>query len=194
MNVNAGQVGGRPLSRLRRDWRNHRMDARRRGISFELTFEGWLRIWVDSGRLAERGPHKGQYVMARFGDKGAYAVGNVRVALVQENHAEAWVRPTQRAAQHRRLLGNKYRVGKKASVEQREALSLARMGNTNRRGKTASEETRAKISAALRGNKNTLGRKLSAATRAKMSAARLGKSLTAATRKKLSEAAKRRWG
>jgi hypothetical protein len=53
-----------------------------------MTFEEWLQIWQDSGHLHERGPRKGQYVMCRYGDKGAYKRGNVRVASVEENIAE----------------------------------------------------------------------------------------------------------
>src|SRR5215472_6042820 len=54
-----------------------RADAKRRGIAFSFTFEEWLAVWQQSGKWAERGHRKGQYVMARFGDIGPYAIGNV---------------------------------------------------------------------------------------------------------------------
>jgi len=73
------------------EWRafiKHRSVAKQRGIEFLFTFEEWIAIWRDSGRWTERGCRKGQYCMARFGDKGPYATGNVRICLVTENHVE----------------------------------------------------------------------------------------------------------
>lgn len=69
---------------------NHKNHARRRGIPFLLTFEEWRDIWRESGKFAERGNKVGQYVMARYRDEGPYAVGNVRIITVSDNHAEAW--------------------------------------------------------------------------------------------------------
>lgn len=59
-----------------------------RGIAWKLTFEQWLKIWTDSGHLDQRGRRKGQYVMARLGDKGPYAVGNVKIVTATENLTE----------------------------------------------------------------------------------------------------------
>jgi hypothetical protein len=67
----------------------HKSSAGRRGVPFELTFEQWLKIWQDSGRFQERGNRKNQYVMARYGDIGPYAVGNVRIITALENVLEA---------------------------------------------------------------------------------------------------------
>jgi hypothetical protein len=72
-------------------WRQFReavRNARARDIEFLLTYSEWLKIWQDSGHLSERGKKLGQYVMARFGDKGPYAVGNVRIIATTENLAE----------------------------------------------------------------------------------------------------------
>ena len=79
--------------KLQLAYRNHKANARGRGIPFKFTRESWLEFWQDSGHLHERGPYKGQYVMARFGDKGAYEIGNVRICTVEENHAEKKVTP-----------------------------------------------------------------------------------------------------
>ena len=79
---------------------NHKNHARRRGIPFLLTFEEWCDIWYDSGKFAERGHSKGQYVMARFGDKGPYAVGNVQIITCSENMAEAWEIRRKRKRRH----------------------------------------------------------------------------------------------
>lgn len=74
--------------RLREAFWNKRSDANFRGIEFLLTFEEWLEIWEASGHLHERGRKRGQYVMARYGDKGPYAVGNVKIITAGENVAE----------------------------------------------------------------------------------------------------------
>jgi hypothetical protein len=66
----------------------HRSLAKGRGIPFLMTFEQWLQIWESSDHLHERGRRRGQYVMARYGDRGAYEVGNVRTITVEENGAE----------------------------------------------------------------------------------------------------------
>jgi hypothetical protein len=65
-----------------------KQDAKRRGIAFRLTFEEWNGLWLSSGKWGERGCRKGQYVMARFADQGAYELGNVKICPVRENMAE----------------------------------------------------------------------------------------------------------
>jgi hypothetical protein len=72
-----------------RAYKTQSYDAKDRGIEFLLSFEEWLNIWQDSGHLHERGKKKGQYVMARFGDKGPYAVGNVKIITFADNTREA---------------------------------------------------------------------------------------------------------
>lgn len=188
-----GEQAGKRHSRLRRDWRNHRMDAARREIPFLLSFEEWLTIWQDSGHIEERGCHKGQYVMARYGDLGPYEIGNVRIVRVEENHAEAWARVEQKRNHKSRMMGNTRAAGTIRSVEHRDAVRRAQQGNTHRKGKVLSAEHRAKIGAGLRGNTNTLGHTLSRETRAKMSASRKGKRPSPKTRRKLSEAKTKYW-
>ena len=65
-----------------------RHQAKRRGIGFLLTFEEWWAIWQASGRWEQRGIRRGQYCMARFGDEGPYAVGNVWISTVEENSSD----------------------------------------------------------------------------------------------------------
>jgi hypothetical protein len=74
--------------RYRDQYMQHRRDAKARGIGFLLSFEDWLAIWVASGKLDLRGTKKGQYCMARYGDVGPYALGNVRVILHSQNVKE----------------------------------------------------------------------------------------------------------
>ncbi|MGZ8892907.1 MAG: hypothetical protein ACXW1R_08270 [Halobacteriota archaeon] len=70
-------------------------NARRiRGIPFLLTFDKWWNIWQQSGHYSERGCGSGKYCMARFGDQGAYEVGNVKIITNGENVREAHVGKT----------------------------------------------------------------------------------------------------
>lgn len=64
-------------------------DARKRAIAWEFTFDTWWAMWRASGRYAERGRRRGQYVMARYGDVGPYSPSNVRVCLAAENGRES---------------------------------------------------------------------------------------------------------
>jgi hypothetical protein len=80
-----------------RNWSNtwfgaysrHKLRAARRKIDFLLTFEEWTAIWQASGKWEQRGTRRGQYVMARYGDRGPYAAGNVRICTCAENMKEA---------------------------------------------------------------------------------------------------------
>jgi hypothetical protein len=67
-------------------WRNHKARAKSRAIPFLLTFEEWWSIWKPHWH--ERGCGRGKYCMARFGDCGPYAVGNVKIIRNEENRAE----------------------------------------------------------------------------------------------------------
>ena len=76
-------------ARYRDMWRQQRIRSRKRGIEFQLTFEQWLSIWKISRKLPLRGIQSGQYVMARHGDRGPYAVGNVKIITTNHNRKEA---------------------------------------------------------------------------------------------------------
>jgi hypothetical protein len=69
-------------------YHKHKFNARKRGVAFLIAFEEWWAIWCASGKWDRRGRGRGQYVMARFGDQGAYERGNVRICLARENVAE----------------------------------------------------------------------------------------------------------
>jgi hypothetical protein len=77
---------------LNQKWRNkyrlHKATAALRGIDFLLTFKQWFEIWESSGHMHERGRRKGEYVMARKGDRGAYALGNIKIITQDENSSE----------------------------------------------------------------------------------------------------------
>lgn len=121
----------RDKTRKKTKYSAHRYDAERRGIEFLLTFEEWVKIWLDSGHFHERGTRKGQYVMARFGDAGPYSVGNVRITTVEENHSEANLkidisyRFQPHSSEVRKKISDSNK-GKKRTAETRLRISIAK--------------------------------------------------------------------
>ena len=67
-----------------RKYLSHKSGAASRGIPFLFTFEQWWEIWQHSGHWHERGHGKDKYCMARPGDIGPYAVGNVKIVTNSE--------------------------------------------------------------------------------------------------------------
>ena len=65
----------------------HKAHSRKRGIPFLLTFHQWWRLW--RAHWQKRGRIRGQLVMARKGDTGPYAVGNVEIVTNAENNIQA---------------------------------------------------------------------------------------------------------
>lgn len=106
-------------------YKQQRENSERRGISFELTFAQWWLIWYRSGKYHLRGRRLGQYCMARKGDRGPYAVGNVEIKKNEENRSEFVF-----TAEHRKKmsLAGKGRV---CSYETRLKRSLSLMCNSN---------------------------------------------------------------
>jgi len=124
-------MGGRgKRNSARYHYGNHRRGAKQRGIPFLISFEDWDTIWQLSGKWEQRGARKGQYVMSRPGDKGAYEMGNVVICLAEENRAE-------------RNRNYPY-TGKRPWVSLRT------------RGTTLSADTRAKMSKAATGRKRVI--------------------------------------
>jgi hypothetical protein len=150
------------LMKARVRFREHRKHAAVRGIPFLINFQQWWLIWEQSGHWHERGRGRGKYVMARFADRGPYAVGNVKVILWEENVAEQEYSPERRAA----------------------------IAQYNRDRGPRSAATRAKISARLMGHRNTVGYKPSIDTRRRQSIAARRRNANPAYLAKLSAAAK----
>jgi hypothetical protein len=109
----------------------HKQCAKRRGIPFELTFDEWMTIWDASGRFKERGRLRHEYHMARHGDVGPYAVGNVKIITASQNIKEIKGKKGRkmppRSAEHAAKIG-RANTGKKASLETRKKLSALRKG------------------------------------------------------------------
>src|SRR3954471_16218414 len=62
--------------------------AGRRGIKWEFTLDTWFEWWDKTGLWQRRGPHRTEYVMARFNDVGPYAPWNVKCITSSENIRE----------------------------------------------------------------------------------------------------------
>ena len=81
------------INRLKslKKFRDHRAMAKRRGVEFNLTHEQWWDIWEQSDRWEQRGRKRGQFVMSRKNDSGAYEIQNVFIQAQDENMREAQI-------------------------------------------------------------------------------------------------------
>ena len=76
---------------IRERYDQHKGNARGRGIAFQFTFEDWVNWWEEHlgyRWFEKRGRNRGQYVMARYKDRGAYVRGNVKCILAEDNNQE----------------------------------------------------------------------------------------------------------
>jgi hypothetical protein len=87
-NANRSERDRRYWATPKGKYQKHKVNAGRRGVPFNLTFEQWWAIWEASGKWALRGNRRGRYCMARNGDLGAYEVGNVRIEKHETNTGE----------------------------------------------------------------------------------------------------------
>lgn len=72
----------------RRAFKDQQHHSKERGIPFLFSYSEWLEMWLLSGEWEERGKRSGQYVMARFEDKGAYSPRNCKICTVEENQRD----------------------------------------------------------------------------------------------------------
>lgn len=75
---------------FRKKYHEQGVQASRRNIPFLMSYYEWYQLWRESDQLYNRGFHRGQYVMARIGDKGPYRLGNVKIITCSENSKEVW--------------------------------------------------------------------------------------------------------
>jgi hypothetical protein len=54
-------------------------------VEFNLTFEEWVEWWGEN--FWRRGRKPGDLQMCRYGDEGAYELGNIYMATLEENDA-----------------------------------------------------------------------------------------------------------
>jgi len=79
------------LDPFRKAFREHRNNAKKRGIKFLFTYTEWVNWWeyhLGPDWLELRGHKRGQYCMARLGDKGPYRDGNVKCLFISDNLSE----------------------------------------------------------------------------------------------------------
>jgi hypothetical protein len=60
----------------------------------------------ESGKWSQCGNRHGEYCMARFGDQGAYEIGNVRICSFEENCAERSTNSSATVTGRRMVLRN----------------------------------------------------------------------------------------
>jgi len=109
-------------------YKQHEANANYRGIPFWLTFEEWCSLWEASGKWKQRGAHKGQYVMARPGDRGAYEIGNVIICRAEDNRAERNRNYPMVFNEKQLLARSKIMRGKSKSKTMRAALAKTATG------------------------------------------------------------------
>ena len=80
-------------SRFIKRYRKQRRRATQRDIPWLFSYVTWRKMWWESGKWGQRGVKRGNYVMARFGDKGPYSPDNVRICTASENHKEKRLSP-----------------------------------------------------------------------------------------------------
>lgn len=165
-------------SRYKTQWNS----ANSRGVAWEITFEQWWEVWQASGHWAQRGRHKGGYVMSRAGDTGPYSPENVRITTNRENFIEAKSHASKRDGVYFVLPGtpkpwwarwkNKHLGYFATEQEAREVRAAAKVADPSTRpawppnkGRALTDEHKRKVGLAQ------IGRQFTAATRAKISEA-----------------------
>jgi hypothetical protein len=68
---------------IRHKYNCQKTHAKIRGIEWHFTFESWLEWWGED--IVNRGPYKGQLVMARYNDIGPYHPDNVYKSTTSDN-------------------------------------------------------------------------------------------------------------
>ncbi len=100
-----------------------RYQAKLRGILFLFEFDEWVKWWQDHLGLnwvEKRGRKKGQYVMARFKDKGPYVYWNVHCITNTQN--------TKDIRNRKSALGEKCGASKLNSQQVMQIYRLAHAG------------------------------------------------------------------
>lgn len=155
-------------------YEKQKRNAKLRGISFPMTFEQWWKIWQDSGHWEQRGRIRGCYVMARFGDNGAYSTNNVKIIKHETNAFEGQI--GRKHTLETRMKVGLSQLGRKRSLETRQKMRASALG------KLKSAEHRKNISLSKKGIRLTLEH------RAKISEGGLGKKRSAETKARISKA------
>lgn len=70
-------------NRKRKCWLDQRATSKARGVDFKLTFEQYCEFWGEDFDRKGRNPN--DLCMGRYGDEGAYEVGNIYKCTNAEN-------------------------------------------------------------------------------------------------------------
>ena len=124
-------------SKFLKVYKAQKSNARTRKVPFLLTFEQWLFIWTESGKLEQRGRGAAKFCMCRHGDIGPYEIDNVFIGTGRENVRD----------------GN---LGKEMTQEVRDKISKANIGKPHEWSRGEKNpmhrpEVKAKMSAAIGG-------------------------------------------
>jgi hypothetical protein len=135
------------LRHFRARWKQHERRAFRDGTPFKLAFDEWMKIWLDSGHLMNRGIQEGQYVMGRYGDKGAYELTNVSIITQAQNTSDGNRGSPRRGPRLKQSIAMK---DQKKSAEHKLRIGEAQKASwaLGERPRVASLETRQKMSIA----------------------------------------------
>lgn len=110
---------------MKQKYMANKTSAKQRNIEFRLTFEEWRDWWLATGHFHERGRKRGQYAMARYGDVGPYALGNIQCITNTDNVGASNSNRVFRPETLQKLRGNKNRLGCKASPLTRLRCSIS---------------------------------------------------------------------
>lgn len=76
-------------NKIQQRYCNKRVNAKKEGIGFELSFEEYCILVKEAGlKSSQLGFTGDKYVLARYNDTGPYKYGNCRFITQKENHAE----------------------------------------------------------------------------------------------------------
>lgn len=139
------------IKKAKQQFWNHKQRAKRKGISFLLTFDQWCKIWLDSGHYYQKGTKRGQYVMSRFNDTGPYSIDNVKIQTVGENTKEAFTLHNIDFIKPRYGIENHF-YGKKHTDETKQKIKTARAKQI------WSLETRKKVSETMKKRRAEAGK------------------------------------
>ncbi len=73
---------------MKKKFEQHKRNAKRRNIQFDLSFEEWVQTWLDAlgpDWAEKRGKGKNKFCMARVRDSGPYKIGNVYITTNEQN-------------------------------------------------------------------------------------------------------------
>lgn len=88
LKINNGVGVSRPGT-IAKSFSYQKNSADMRGVPWKMTLAEYHQVWLDSGKMLERGRGKQKYCMARKGDEGAYEIGNVEIITNQQNGRDA---------------------------------------------------------------------------------------------------------